>query len=287
MTSRTTTRVLSVLTVSTALLLAGCTATSPTDSSRASTTTDALGHVHGIVDLGNDTVLLGTHLGLYTLTEDGTITGPVGGNDFDAMGLTATGDTLYASGHPGPATPAELGAPNLGVVRSQDAGATWEPVAFTGDEDFHVLTATADGTIHGIGSSAPTMRTSSDGGTTWVDGVDLAAADLAATTDGTLYSATPDGVLVSRDAGASFTPVPAAPVLYLLEADPSGGVVGVDTDGTLRRLIGTSWEDVGTTAGTVQALGVTSDGAIVLVDDRGVVWIRDTNASVVLPAATS
>ena len=28
------------------------------------------------------------------------------------------------------------------------------------------------------------------------------------------------------------------------------------------------------------------DGAIVLVDDRGVVWIRDTTATVLIPAAT-
>ncbi len=54
-----------------------------------------------------------------------------------------------------------------------------------------------------------------------------------------------------------------------METDPTGGVVGVDTDGTLRRLVGTGWENVGTTTGTVQALGVTGDGAIVLVDDRG------------------
>ena len=81
-------------------------------------------------------------------------------------------------------------------------------------------------------------------------------------------------------------PAPDAPVLYLVETDPTGGVVGVDTDGTLRRLVGTGWENVGTTTGTVQALGVTGDGAIVLVDDRGVVWIRDTTATVLIPAAT-
>ena len=88
------------------------------------------------------------------------------------------------------------------------------------------------------------------------------------------------------DGGATFTPAPDAPVLYLVETDPTGGVVGVDTDGTLRRLVGTGWENVGTTTGTVQALGVTGDGAIVLVDDRGVVWIRDTTATVLIPAAT-
>ena len=231
-------------------------------------------------------MLLGTHTGLYTLGEDGTVTGPVGGIDLDAMGLTATGDNLYASGHPGPSTPAELGAPNLGIIRSLDAGASWEPVAFTGEEDFHVLTVTGDGTLYGIGSSRPLLRTSSDGGQSWADGAELPAVDLAAATDGTLYAATQDGLQHSTDGGATFTPAPDAPVLYLVETDPTGGVVGVDTDGTLRRLVGTGWENVGTTTGTVQALGVTGDGAIVLVDDRGVVWIRDTTATVLIPAAT-
>lgn len=75
-------------------------------------------------------------------------------------------------------------------------------------------------------------------------------------------------------------------MLYLVEHRPNRWVVGVDTDGTPRRLVGTGWENVGTTTGTVQAPGVTGDGAIVLVDDRGVVWIRDTTATVLIPAAT-
>ncbi|TGY39613.1 hypothetical protein E5344_03175 [Microbacterium laevaniformans] len=285
MISPTTRRLAITATVTVALLLTGC-STTPAEPDAPASTAAGFGHVHGIVDAGDGTVLLGTHTGLYTLGEDGTVTGPVGGIDLDAMGLTATGDTLYASGHPGPSTPAELGAPNLGIIRSLDAGASWEPVAFTGEEDFHVLTVTGDGTLYGIGSSRPLLRTSSDGGQSWADGAELPAVDLAAATDGTLYAATQDGLQHSTDGGATFTPAPDAPVLYLVETDPTGGVVGVDTDGTLRRLVGTGWENVGTTTGTVQALGVTGDGAIVLVDDRGVVWIRDTTATVLIPAAT-
>ncbi|MFG6278018.1 F510_1955 family glycosylhydrolase [Microbacterium sp. 5K110] len=266
--------------VAVGLLLAGCAgSTAPAPAP----TEPAFGHVHGIINLGEGTVLLGAHTGLYTLTAAGVLAGPVGGNDFDAMGLTAHGDTLYASGHPGPATPTELGEHNLGIVRSIDAGATWEPVAFTGQEDFHVLTATAEA-IYGIGSSSITVRTSPDGGTTWVDGANLPAVDLAATLDGALYAATQDGVQESRDAGATFAPVPDAPLLYLLESDPAGGLVGVDTDGALWRLNGAGWERSGTASGTVQALGTTADGAIVLVDDRGVVWMRGTEATVVLPS---
>lgn len=221
-----------------------------------------------------------------TLTDTGDLSGPLGGADFDAMGLTADGDVLYASGHPGPNTPAELGEHNLGLIRSTDAGTTWEPVAFTGQEDFHVLTA-GDGAIHGIGSSSITIRTSTDGGTTWIDGAELPAADLTVTTDGTLYAATRQGLQESRDAGATFDLVADAPPLYLVEADSTGGLVGVDTDGTLWRLTGTgSWDSVGAATGTVQALG-NADGAVVLVDDRGIVWIHGTETTVVLPAGTA
>lgn len=48
------------------------------------------GHVHGIVDLGGGEMLLGTHTGIYTITLTGEISGPIGGNDFDAMGITGT-----------------------------------------------------------------------------------------------------------------------------------------------------------------------------------------------------
>lgn len=274
------------LTATTGLLLAGCT-TTPTSPAPAADTAGGFGHVHGIVDAGNGTVVLGTHAGLYTLTEDGALTGPVGGADFDLMGLARSGTTLYASGHPGPTTPAELGTHNLGIIRSLDGGQSWEPVAFTGEEDFHVLTATDTGALFGIGSSSITVRTSSDSGTTWTDGAQLPAADLAATGDGTLYAATQDGVQASRDTGTTFTPVPDAPLLYLLEADPAGGLVGVDTNGALWRLTGTDWAQAGTVTGAVHALGVTADGAIVLVDDRGIVWIRDGEATVVLPAGAT
>ena len=268
-----------------ALVVAGC--TSPTTPAPASPALEDLGHVHGIVDTGDGTVLLGTHTGLYTLTEDGAVAGPVGGHDFDAMGLTRAGDVFYASGHPGPTTPPELGAPHLGVLRSTDAGRSWEPVAFTGQEDFHVLTASGAGAIYGIGSSSSTVRTSPDGGATWIDGAELPAADLAVAADGILYAATQQGVQESRDAGATFTAVPDAPLLYMLEADPGGGVAGVDTEGSLWRLIDGSWTRLGTTTGTVQALGATADGAIVLLDDRGIVWIRGTESTTVLPASAS
>ena len=59
------------------------------------------------------------------------------------------------------------------------------------------------------------------------------------------------------------------------------------TDGTLWRLTRAGSRDsVGAATGTVQALG-TADGAAVLIDDRGIAWIRGTEATVVLPTGTT
>ncbi|GAB6858028.1 F510_1955 family glycosylhydrolase [Microbacterium xylanilyticum] len=266
------------LSVGGVLLLAGCTTAVALDTSPPIAA--SFGHVHGIVGLADDAVLLGTHSGLYKVTKMGIVMGPIGGNDFDAMGLTGTQDTLFASGHPGPKTAALLGTPNLGVIESVDSGVTWKPVAFTGTDDFHVLTAASDGTIYAISSTSPAMRISHDKGATWSNGATIPAADVAIAADNTLYAATPEGLLQSEDSGATFTTVPGAPLLYQVQADSSGALVGVSTDGILWRLASGSWTRFGTATGTVQALGAVGDGTIVLVDDRGVVQIRDDKPTV-------
>lgn len=132
-----------------------------------------------------------------------------------------------------------MGDRNLGLIRSTDGGTIWEPVSFTGQENFPVLSA-VDDAIHGIGSSSITGRASLDGVTIWIGGAELPAADLTVTTDGALWRVTAIG----------------------------------------------SGERVGEAWGTVQALRRT-DGAIVLVDDCGVVWIRGTEATVVLPTGAT
>jgi len=74
-------------------------------------------HIHGVaVDPRGENLFVATHGGIFTLTPEGAIAGPIGGHDFDAMGFTVLDDALFASGHPGTQTPAELGSPNLGRV---------------------------------------------------------------------------------------------------------------------------------------------------------------------------
>jgi hypothetical protein len=267
--------VLVSLAVLASVLLAGC--TSPPDS-------DApveFGHVHGIVEVGGGKMLLGTHTGIYSITRSGEVSGPIGGNDFDAMGITGNELVQYSSGHPGPTTPADFGSPNLGLIRSTDSGETWNPVAFGGVEDFHVLTTNANNAIYGISSSSPTLRRSMDGGMTWLDGPVLEAVSLVAASAGFVFAATPTGLQLSQDQGSTFLPVKDAPTFYNIALGQNDGLIGADVNGILWRQEEKKWQQFGTTSGRVVALLETSAGDVVLVDNRGVVLISADTVNVI------
>lgn len=141
------------ITLAASMALAGCTApVEPTTGHDHATTIE---HVHAIVpDPAGDGYLIGAHDGIYTATLDGEIGDRVQNTDFDAMGLTAIGDALIASGHPGRTTAPELGSPNLGIIRSDDSARSWSPVSLTGEKDFHVLAAGPDNTLYGLASDS-------------------------------------------------------------------------------------------------------------------------------------
>lgn len=241
--------------------------------------------MHGIAqDPNSENLLVATHNGLFTVALNGIVTGPIAGYDFDAMGFAVSGKTLYASGHPGLNTPPELGSPNLGLIRSDDQGESWDSVSLKGTEDFHVLTAGPDGVLYGIGSSSPNIVSSSDGGMTWESRGTVSAVDLAANDSG-LYAATEQGLQISTDQGLTFTPVQNAPLTYALAVTPSGTLIGSGTDGNLwSQKSNELWEKLGPISGAVQALGVTAEGKAVMVDDRGVVEVTARDATVISPA---
>lgn len=258
----------------------GCTATplgNPDSAPR-------IDHIHGIAeDPRGDDLLVATHNGIFTLTPDGDISGPIGGHAFDAMGFTVSGDALFASGHPGEKTPAELGSPNLGIIRSDDYGDTWSPIALNGTTDFHILTAAPDGTLYGVPSSQVNLLTSTDEGNNWTERASLGAADLAVTESG-LYAAAEEGVLFSSDGGNTFTPVDGTPVLYALEARTDGTLLGAGTDGVLwTEDENGTWHQLESLQGAVQALTVIDD-RVILVDDRGIVEVSPDSTTVLSPA---
>lgn len=259
------------------LMLAGC-ADTPTSPPAGDGRTGVPSHVHAVVVAPDtDQLLLGTHEGIYEVTDTGEWGGRVSTDSFDAMGLTATSQTLIASGHPGPGSPAEWGAPNLGVMRSTDAGVSWESVVFGGEKDFHALAAGADDTVYAIATDVSDVIRSDDAGLTWEPtGADLVAASLAVDGRGRVIAATEEGVQISTDGGASFAAWPEAPLLYTLGAAADRTqVVGVGTDGQIwvTGAGAASWERAGRVDGRVQAVGMDPAGRIVIVDETSGITI--------------
>jgi hypothetical protein len=185
---------------------------------------EAISHVHGLLVDADGSVRAGTHDGVRVIDTDGTVTA-VGPQD-DLMGMTGLPGTmrLISSGHPGPGSP----LPNpVGLIRSNDGGATWESVSLAGQIDFHALALTDDYIVGFDGVTG--IVTSTDGGATWQQGAPMAALSLAAVGD-EVWATTPDGVMHSTDRGVSFTPLDGAPLLWQVSAGTDGSLWGVDTD---------------------------------------------------------
>ncbi|WP_372487740.1 MULTISPECIES: WD40/YVTN/BNR-like repeat-containing protein [Clavibacter] len=260
--------------------------------------------MHGLdYDPATGRTYAAAHSGLWliptdTLAEYGTTTpatdttedGPLGGVAQDTMGFTvsaAAEGTLFASGHPDPAASETLEQPNLGLIRSIDYGATWERVSLRGDTDFHDLaTASLPGgqtRIYGYDSGRGVIRISDDTGATWADGASIALRDLTvdASDPDRVFATTAEGLLVSTDAGRTFTTVPEAPALYLLDAVPNdagGGLVGVATDGRIwTSTAELEWSEHGSTAGAAEAFSYVEGQTpwVLAFDDRGVVASSD------------
>ncbi|SFO49708.1 hypothetical protein SAMN05216207_10708 [Pseudonocardia ammonioxydans] len=279
-----------LLTAGIAVLLAGCGGPAQPDTSPAAADTtaglfDQVGHVHGVgVDPADGGIVIAGHHGLFGLTGEGTLAprqdSPQTGGP-DLMGFTVAGPAAYlASGHP---APQDTSTPNpLGLVRSTDGGATWEPVSLHGQVDFHALDV--DGTaVVGLDATRGLLMTSSDSGRTWQERAPLAALDVAlAPGDGTgILATTEDGVMASRDGGTTFTTVADSPLLAYLAWADDGTVYGIGPDGTVHASSdqGTTWQRRGGTASPPQAITAEPGGRLTVVTDDGVEQSTDGGAT--------
>jgi photosystem II stability/assembly factor-like uncharacterized protein len=255
------------------------TACSPADDHA---TASALQHIHGLAVVPQTgELVVATHGGLYLLDrldKDADLSGPIAGNDFDAMGFTIAGGAFYASGHPGAHSPDHFGAGNLGLIRSDDRGATWQNVAFPGEADFHDLSVSDVDPRRIYVNAFGVLHRSDDAGRTWREGVGIDAWDIlvAPGLPDTVYATSSGGLLVSTDAGATFRPVPGAPRMGLIAAFADGRLVGTGVDG---RIVYQGADGEWTTGpeyrGTSGALTTTPDDGIVLADQRGVLLSTD------------
>ena len=154
-------------------------------------------------------MLLATHQGLFRQV-DGELrqNGPV----IDLMSFAVGADgTFFASGHPGLST--DLPQP-VGLITSNDGGASWRVASRGGQSDFHALTVAA-GTVTGFDGA---LRSTSDNSTWTQHAIPSPPRDLAAAPrTGTLLAPTSSGLLTSTDDGTTWTEL-APPELAVLAA---------------------------------------------------------------------
>ena len=214
---------------------------SPQPERKPAVTTVALSspisHVHGLVVDADGAVRAGTHDGVRVIGVDGEVQ-QVGPAD-DLMGMTGLprSDVLFSSGHPGPGSP----LPNpVGLIRSDDGGATWTPLSLQGQVDFHALGVSGDRVVGFDGFTG--LLVSDDGGLSWTPGAAVTPMSLAVVGE-QVWAATPQGLQVSDDGGATFEGRPGAPLLWLVAAGADGSLWGIDVDNRAWRSVdGETWD---------------------------------------------
>ncbi|KUL46995.1 F510_1955 family glycosylhydrolase [Streptomyces regalis] len=252
-----------------ALTLVGCSSENDTGSgddtgSTAARSATTLTHIHGL-GLVDQRLYVATHEGIHTPDAQGK---PqlVGDSTDDFMGFTVAQDTtFYASGHP-----SEGG--NKGLIRSTDAGETWTSLSLSGQADFHALDH-AHGSIYAYDATNGLLRVSEDG-TTWKDGAQLQALDIAVSPEdpGLVLATTTEGVARSTDGGKTFAKGE-QPVMAFLSWSAKDALYGIDTSGGLNRSIdgGATWKKVSTVpGGRPQALTAVDAGHVLAATQDGV-----------------
>jgi hypothetical protein len=225
------------------------------------------------VDPKDGTVILGTGLGLFRLEKGakeakrvtGQLQGPDGSGEVSSnlvVRYAGPGD-LIASGHP----EGSGGLPeNLGIIRSRDAGDTWEPVIEMGLSDYHLLQA-AGKRIVGVKAEESDIQVSADVAASGFQTRTPPDVPLDVAFDpgdpNRMVVVTEQGVFTSNNEGESWRPRDALrseqlawfkpDVLYRVD---TGGLVKVSADG------GGTWKDAGSVGMPINELAVDADGAL-------------------------
>lgn len=229
-------------------------------------------HVHGLgVNPADGALFVATHTGLFRAARGQAQARRVADRFQDTMGFTVTGpDRFLGSGHP---DGRDRLPPFLGLLRSTDAGRSWEPVSLLGKRDFHVLEA-AGKRIYGYGtdfeSREANLLVSDDGGRRWEQrtppepllslAIDPDDPDrVVASSEKAIYSST-DAGRGWRPLGdeAGFVAWPRAGALSLVRLD---GSVARSTDR------GLSWDEIGDTNGRPAAFDSAGDELYVALHD--------------------
>lgn len=271
--------------VSAGLLATACTTTSGAVSPDPDDVVLDLGfgHVHELQSApGDDIVYAATHYGLWRL-QPGVDPQRVGDSARDVMGFTIAGPAEFlGSGHPDPRSD---GPTSLGLIRSTDAGVTWDEVSLGGEVDFHSLTVSGS-TVYGWDALSGTVLRSADGGSSFDRAAALVTTDLLVNPDdpAAVLAATPDGLQLSTDSGRSFTPVqppPPSPLVHLgFNGTDSTVLTGMDADGAVWVSTPDGWQSPGALPGgepvaftaTPHRLTAATSDAVLTSSDAGATW---------------
>ena len=233
------------------------------------------------VNPADGNIWMGTNTGLFEIPKaggtpakvSGQLATPNGkGTVSESLVAKFTGpDALIASGHPsGDSTLPSA----LGLIRSEDAGKTWESVSELGTSDFHALSRSGEILVAPLYGQAQILLSRDEGKTFEPRVAPMALVDLAVDPgDSKRWAATSEsGIFVSVDEGRTWRqrdPTPNVRLAWhdsgeLFRIDP-GGPVKVSEDG------GETWQDRGSTGGEPQALTVDQAGALYMAAFDGTV----------------
>lgn len=254
---------------------AGPAPTPPAADAAATAGRGATGLIGSIArDPADGTVLLGTGLGLFRVGARGGLAERVVGElrtpngsgtvSSNLVVCIAGPGELLASGH---AEAAGSALPqNLGLIKSNDGGATWKPVSGLGRDDFHIILAAGDRVV-AVGADGSVIRLSTDAGRSF----DVRRTPPSVPLDVAFDPGEPDrmavtteeGVYASSDEGRSWRPRDTVASEHLawaasgeLYRADSGGRVKVSRDG------GQTWEDRGSVRPSITELAVDGHGAV-------------------------
>ena len=244
--------------------LASCASSSSSGADATAPTAPDLGveHVHGLgVDPADGVLYAATHFGLWRIPEQRKAT-RVADRYQDTMGFTVVGPGAFlGSGHPDFQMDPDLPT-RLGLIRSADAGETWQSISLNGEADFHVLQA-AHGKVYGWDSGSGRVMVSGDNGRGWETRSTLELRDLVVSPDDpeTLLATTEAGLMRSDDGGRTWALVAGAPVLTVLAWSTPGSLYGVSPDGAVQHSVdgGGTWALRGAVNGKPEALAVNVD----------------------------
>lgn len=186
--------------------------------------------IHGISFTGDgDKLQVATHTGLVAYSNGVWSRPNLPINDY--MGYSGTSDGFFSSGHPGVGS--DLVNP-IGLVKSDDLGATIQTINFLGETDFHVMGASYFGDTVYVLNPAPNsllaagLHYSLDGGETWktaqANGLSSQPIHLAVhPSDSNIVAfATQGGLYMSEDFGDSFLLIDSENVTTTVRFDPNG-----------------------------------------------------------------